>query len=61
MTQADLSVASDSTRGNWHNLKYKEFHLNVRKNFFFNCEGDQALDRLPREAIESPLLAIFKA
>lgn len=28
------TVPSESTRGNWHKLKYMKFHANIRKTFF---------------------------
>ncbi|KFP52245.1 hypothetical protein N323_06435, partial [Cathartes aura] len=44
---------------NGYKLKYMEFHLNVRKNFY-TVRVTEHWNRLPREAVESPSLDIFK-
>ena len=41
------------------NLKHRKFRLNMRKNFF-PLRVTEHCNRLPREAVESPSLEIFK-
>ncbi|KFV83327.1 hypothetical protein N308_04044, partial [Struthio camelus australis] len=43
-----------------HKLKRRKFHPNVRKNFFPGRVVER-WNRLPREAVESPSLEIFKS
>ncbi|KFV77776.1 hypothetical protein N308_06290, partial [Struthio camelus australis] len=44
---------------NGQKLKLRKFHLNRRKNFF-PVRVIEQWNRLPREAVESPSLEIFK-
>ncbi|KGL78765.1 hypothetical protein N309_05276, partial [Tinamus guttatus] len=44
---------------NGYKLKHRKFHLNVRKNFF-PVKVTEHWNRLPREVVQSPSLAIFK-
>jgi len=52
-------VPSDKTRGNRHKPKQRKFQLNMRKNFF-PLRVTEHWTRLPRGAMESPSLEIFK-
>jgi len=52
-------VPSDRTRGSGHKLKQRKLQLNPRKNFF-PLRVTEPWPRLPREALESPSLEIFK-
>lgn len=47
-------VASERTKGNEHKLKWKEIHLNVRKNFFTVSTLEQAGQRRCGASIFQP-------
>jgi len=52
-------VPSDRTRGKGHKPKQRKFQLKMRKNFF-TLRVTEPWPRLPREAVKSPSLEIFK-
>jgi len=53
-------LPSDRTRGSGHKLKHKRFPLSIRKHFF-TVRVTEHWHRLPREAVDSPSLQIFKS
>jgi len=55
--QTLFSGAQQQDKG--HKLKHRKFRLNMRKNFF-PLSVMECWNRLPREAVESPSLEIFK-
>ena len=52
-------VDSDRTRGNGFKQGKGRFRLDIRKKFF--SEGGDALNRLPKEAVDAPSLQAFEA
>jgi len=52
-------VPRDRTRGNRHKQKHRNFLLNMRKNFF-PLRVTEHWNRMPREAVSSPFLEVFK-
>ncbi|KAJ7401995.1 hypothetical protein BTVI_90427 [Pitangus sulphuratus] len=54
-----LMVPSKRTRGNGQQLRHRKFHLSMGQNFF-TAWATEHWNRLPREAVESPSLGIFK-
>jgi len=52
-------VPSDRTRGNRHKLKHRKFRLNMKNNFF-PLRVTEHWNRLPRGAVDSLSLEIFK-
>jgi len=53
-------IPSDRIRGNGHKVKHKRFHLNMMKHFF-TVKITEHRHRLPREAVKSPFVEMFKS
>ena len=53
------ALFSDRTRGNRHKLQHTKFYLNIRKNCF-TLRVTEPWNRLPREAVGSPSLEMFR-
>jgi len=53
-------VCSDGTRRNGCKLEEGRFRLDIRKKFF-TMRVVKRCNRLPREAVDAPSLAVFKA
>ena len=54
-----LVAPCNTPRSSRHKLKHRKFYLNTRKNFTLKVA--EHWNRLPREAVESSCLEIFKA
>jgi len=55
-----MKVDSYKTKGNGVELRQDRFRLGIRRKFF-HTEGGDALNRLPKEAVDAPSLEAFKA
>jgi len=54
-----FATSLNEAQGNGHKLRHRKLQLNLRKNFF-PLRVTEPWPRLPREAVESPSLEIFK-
>ena len=50
---------SDRTSGNRQKLEYRDFHTDIRKNFF-TLSVTEHWNKLPGVVTESPFLEVFK-
>ena len=60
MGETFTTACSDRTKGNGFKLKEGRFTLDVSKEFF-TIRVERHWSRLPREAVDAPSLALFKA
>lgn len=52
-------VPSDRMRGDWHKLKHKKLHMNMRGHFV-SVRVTEPWHGLPREVVASPSLEILR-
>jgi len=59
MSRFFTTIFSDRTSVSGHKLEHRKFCMNTRKNFF-TLQVTEHWNKLPREAVKSPSLEIFK-